>query len=92
MPDACPTCGKGPRSVLYCRKYPCGFRHGIVLAVDLPRPEVQVTTTSDGKEHVVISRDGRGKSYEISGATSAEKVRDAITKVISDKYTGEWLP
>lgn len=59
----------------------------------LPRPTVHVVPTPDGaKEHVVISREGKSKSYEISGTTPAERVKDAVEKVIADSHTAEWLP
>lgn len=58
----------------------------------LQRPDVNVTNTSDGKSHVVISRDGKAKSYEIEGVTETEKIRDAVGKVIGDGHTAEWLP
>lgn len=60
--------------------------------VALPRPEVKVVQTSDGKSHVVISRDTQTKSYEVEGTTPDEKVKNTVEKVISDRYTGEWLP
>lgn len=94
MPELQPTChvcGKRPRALLYCHQANCGFRNPLA-AVDLPRPTVDVVTTEDGKEHVVVSRDGKGKSYEIEGVSPAEKVKSAVTKVIGDAHTAEWLP
>lgn len=58
----------------------------------LPRPTVDVTDTPDGKSHVVISRDGKARSWAIEGSTSKEMVKDAVEKVISDSHTAEWLP
>jgi len=59
----------------------------------LPRPDVKVETTSDGKEWLVISREQhKAKSYEIKGATPREKVADAVRQVIDDGHTAEWLP
>ena len=92
---ACPSCGKGDRAIWFCRRPTgeCGLKPWERPAgVDLPRPDVTVTHTDDGKSHVVISRDGRGKSYEIAGSSPDEKVKDAVEKVISDGYTREWLP
>ena len=65
----------------------------------LPRPDVNVTHASErdptappGSMDVVISRDGKGKSYRVVGDTGPAIVKDAIEKVIGDGYTGEWLP
>lgn len=63
----------------------------------LPRPDVTVTHATDpsapsGSMDVVISRDGKGKSYRVVGDSGPAIVKDAIEKVIGDKYTGEWLP
>lgn len=93
MPElgTCPTCGKNPRALLYCRKEPCGFRSPLA-AVDLPRPKIETTKTPDGKDHLVISRDGRGRTYEIEGSSDVEKVKNTVKKVLDDGYTGEWLP
>ena len=60
--------------------------------MDLPRPNVEITTNSDGESHIVISRDGKGKSYKIEGNNERDKIKDVVEKVINDKYTGEWLP
>lgn len=59
---------------------------------DTPRPDVAVTTTEDGKTHVVISREGKGRSYDVEGATPNEKIKNGIEKVIGDAYSAEWLP
>ena len=92
----CPACLKTDRAVWYCHRPAgeCGLRRGYapVAAIIIPRPDVTVTHTDDGKSHVVISRDGRGKSYEVNGTTPDEKVKDAVEKVLNDSYTGEWLP
>lgn len=58
----------------------------------LPRPTVEVTDSPDGKTHVVISRDGKSKSWEVAGSTGKEMVKDAVEKIISDPYSAEWLP
>ena len=61
--------------------------------MDLPRPDVTVVNNEiNGESHVVISRDGKGKSYKIEGNTEGEKIKGVVEKVINDKYTGEWLP
>lgn len=96
----CPTCRKGSRAVLYCHRPVCGLRPAPDDLVGvLPRPGVTVVQTSDGKSHVVISRNGgsteskhQTRSYEIEGTTTEEKVQKTVEKVISDRYTGEWLP
>lgn len=94
MLETCPTCKKTRRALLYCRKNDCGFlASSSIAAVDLPRPQVDVVPNPDGsKEHVVIHRDGKAKSYEIEGSTTSEKIKNTVTKVINDRYTGEWLP
>jgi len=65
----------------------------------LPRPDVTVThaterdpTAPPGSMDVVISRDGKGKSYRAVGDSGPAIVKDAIEKVLGDHYTGEWLP
>lgn len=68
---------------------------------DLPRPKVEVVTTSDGKDHVVVSRPGdvtkdratpKCKSYEIRGVGINEKIQNIVTDVLNDRSTGEFLP
>ncbi len=91
----CPTCGKGERAIWFCRRPSgeCGLKPWEqMVTVDLPRPDVAVVQTEDGKSHVVISRGGKAKSYEIVGASPDEKVKGVVEKVISDRHTGEWLP
>lgn len=63
---------------------------------DIPRPDVSVTEAG-GKEHLVISRKNGsgnpvGRSYEIRGDTSSDKIKNIISDVLNDPYTGEWLP
>ena len=61
--------------------------------VDLPRPYVEVATDDvSGKSHVVISREGKGRIYEIEGNTEGEKIKNVVEKVINDSYIFEWLP
>jgi hypothetical protein len=60
---------------------------------DLPRPDVTVThNEDDGKSHVVISRDGKGKSYEITGTSPDDKIKGVVEKIIQDPHTLEWIP
>ena len=77
-----------------CRHGGCQGRYPEIMAVrdSLPRPDVNVTTTEDGKEHLVISRDGKAKSYEIEGNSAADRVKNVVEKVIGDGHTAEWLP
>ena len=69
------------------------------MATVLPRPNVDVVNTEDGKQHLVISRDQgvpgqlpKCRSYEIKGNTTEERVKDAVTQVINDPVTAEHLP
>lgn len=66
---------------------------------DLPRPKVEVTRAQErdssaeaGSMDVVISRDGKAKSYRSVGGDVKDVVRDVVEKVIGDAKTGEWLP
>lgn len=66
-------------------------------AKDLPRPDVGVSQRETEVGHevdVVISRDGKGKSYTGGGAGSSSDgaVKDVIKKILDDPITGEWLP
>ena len=65
----------------------------------LPAPTVDVTPATErdpsatpGSVDVVISRDGKGRSYRAEGGSTVELVKDAVRKVISDAHTAEWLP
>ena len=59
----------------------------------LPRPNVEVAVDEiTGKSHVVISREGKGRIYEVEGNSEKEKIKGVVEKVINDRYTGEWLP
>lgn len=62
--------------------------------VDLPRPTVEVVTTADSVEHVVISRElGKATTYEIPATgTTSEKIATVVKSVIDDHRTAEWLP
>lgn len=60
----------------------------------LPRPDVNVvegevsgTRTVD----VVISRDGKAKSYRGEG-TGTAPIKQIVEKMIGDPLTAEWLP
>ncbi len=63
---------------------------------ELPRPDVQVVTrqTEVAQEcDIVISRDGKAKTYVGSDATSRDgAVKEAVEKIIGDGQTAEWLP
>lgn len=61
------------------------------------RPEVDVVTTADSKQHVVISRgkdtaSAKAKSFEIRGSTEREKIKNIVEDIINDPRTPEWLP
>lgn len=65
----------------------------------LPRPTVNVTPTVErdstapaGSVDVVISRDGKAKSYQADGSSVTEVVKDAVEKILNDPHTAEWLP
>lgn len=70
------------------------------MAVDLPRPKIDVTqSTTNNSEptvnsthvNVVISRDGKGKSYHGTGTNTVEVVKDVVEQILNDPYTGEWI-
>lgn len=62
------------------------------MPTTLPRPEVKVITTSDGKDHLVISRDDKvAKSFELQ-KTGNERVIEAVRGVIDDAKSAELLP
>jgi hypothetical protein len=70
-----------------------------MVAVELPAPDVQVTTATSrdpsapaGSVDVVVSRDGRGRSYRANGGCVTEVVQDAVRKILADPYSGEWIP
>ncbi len=70
-----------------------------MAAVDLPRPVVEVTHATErdpsappGSMDVVVSRDGKGRSYRITGDNGPAIVKDGIEKVLGDSYSGEWIP
>ncbi len=85
---SCP-CGKNARQKCYCHEPNCG---NMASKVDLPKPNVEIVTTESNEKHVVISRDGKGKSYKINETYNEDnKIKDVVEKVINDPYTGEWL-
>lgn len=64
---------------------------------ELPRPDIQSSTGSfdDGTTvhtDVVVSRDGKGKSYRGEGSSEAARTRDVVKKILEDPHTAEWLP
>ena len=91
----CPKCRKGARAIHYCHRADCG----LLAAVDLPKPDVSVTSQGDAAGHqidVVISRkagDGTplGRSYKGTGAVPADAIKDVIEKVLADPYSGEFM-
>jgi hypothetical protein len=65
------------------------------MSTTLPRPNVSAETkTEDYKTHVdvVISRDGKAKSYKGEGSTEAARTKHVVDQVINDGHTAEWLP
>ena len=89
------SCGKNERQRYYCRRPDCGM----LAAVDLPRPTVEVTPASEsdksappGSVDIVISRDDKGRTYRTVGGSQQEVVRDAIEKVLGDHYNAEFIP
>lgn len=75
-----------------CRHGGCQGRSPTIMAArdPLPRPDVNVTTTADGKEHLVISRDGKAKSYEI-GDVGGHPVPAGTAPDDDDDLRGERL-
>ena len=76
------------------------FTHeGVLMKVDIPKPDVNVTSQGDASGHqvdVMISRkagDGTplGRSYKGTGASPSDAIKDVIEKVLADPYTGEWI-
>ncbi len=68
-------------------------------APTLPRPDIAVTpaierdiTAPTGSVDVVISRDGKAKSFRAEGGSVTEVVKDAVEKILGDAGTAEWLP
>ena len=59
--------------------------------VDLPRPNVTVNTDANVTD-VVISRDGKEKSYSSDGPNEAARTGEIVKKILNDNYTREWLP
>lgn len=62
-----------------------------------PRPDVKTSTASQDEgatiyTDVVISRDGKAKSYRGEGSTEAARTGDVVRKIIGDAHTAEWLP
>lgn len=60
--------------------------------IKIPQPDVGINNTEDGKSYVVISRDGKAKSYEVEGIEPNEKIKKVVEKIINDPNTYEWLP
>jgi len=58
------------------------------------RPRVEVTTTPDGQDHLVITRgdNRRCTSHEIRGDTHNERVVNIVTDLLNDRRTAEHLP
>lgn len=93
---ACVVCGKNPRSILYCRRTDCPAR-AYTSGMDLPRPDVSVTTDANGKTEVTVSRpngEGNpiGRKYEAEGPGMNEKIKNVVEKIVNDAYTAEWIP
>lgn len=65
------------------------------MPADLPRPDVSVTSSeTDGahKVDLVVSRDGKAKSYAGAGPGRDAATRDVVEKLLADPHTAEWLP
>jgi len=58
------------------------------------RPKVEVTTTPDGRDYLVITRGDNRKcdSHEIRGDTQNERVVNIVTDLLNDRRTAEHLP
>jgi hypothetical protein len=60
--------------------------------MDLPRPNVKVSHSSDGKTDLVIDRGGKAKSYHSDHAVAENVIRDLVEQILADHHTAEWLP
>lgn len=59
----------------------------------LPRPDIDAQTSAGGTVvDIVVSRDGKAKSYHGSGGHNGEAVKEAVRKILDDPQTAEWLP
>jgi len=61
---------------------------------DLPRPDVGVITpqTEPLYTDVVISRDGKAKSYRGEGTNEVERTKSIVRQILDNPRTAEWLP
>jgi hypothetical protein len=63
---------------------------------DLPRPDVGVVRPSEeysgSHTDVVISRDGKAKSYRGEGSNEVERTKSIVRQIVDDPRTAEWLP
>ncbi len=60
------------------------------MSESLPRPNVEIVTENN-KDYIVISREEKGKKYEIEGYSENSKIKNVVEKIINDPYTGEWV-
>jgi hypothetical protein len=75
---------------------------GLVMsaAVDLPPPDVNVTSSDAGGEYAVnvfISRRTAdqtpiGRSYAGTGTSRDAAVKQVVEKIVADSYSAEWIP
>lgn len=60
---------------------------------DLPRPDVTVNKSHQEGTDVVISRDGKAKSYSSEKPHgSNDGVKEIVEKILNDPHSAEWLP
>ena len=98
------VCTKGGQARAYCRRTPCLNQAAAfaawISAVDLPQPNVDVTiadaTSPDGQTSgkqvdVVLSRDGKARSYSSGGSGAAEAVKGVVEKILGDHHTAEYV-
>lgn len=103
--DTTTICTKGGQARVYCRRMTCLNRADAfaawIAAVDLPQPNVDVTiadtlspdgqTVSGKQVDVVLSRDGKARSYSSVGSGAAEAVKGVVEKILDDHHTAEYV-
>ena len=82
-------CGKTGRARLYCHSRDCGRS-----TVELPQPDVEVSssiTETGTKVDVVLSRDGKARSYTSEKLTADGAVADVVGQILSDHRNAEFV-
>lgn len=65
---------------------------------NIVRPDVSVDQhpinpdgTGPNVTDVVVSRDGKGRSYRGVGTSEVERTKSIVRQIVDDPYTGEWI-